>query len=132
MRAKQTFSEDSLASLFKSKSYMIKPIIQLGNEVLRKRSYPVENFQDRDLASLIKDLSDTLDDAKKRFGYGRGVAAQQIGVLKRVIFIDTRELKGSLVNPRVIWKSDRQIEVWDSCLSFNVAFFNNLLYISFQ
>ena len=61
--------------------------------------------------------------AQKRFGYGRRIAAPQIGVPQRVIFIDTDEFKGPLINPRASWKPDNQFEVWDSCFSFNVAFF---------
>jgi len=38
--------------------------------------------------------------AQKRFGYGRRIAAPQIGVPQRVIFIDTDEFKGPLINPR--------------------------------
>lgn len=57
------------------------------------------------------------------FCYGRGIAAPQIGEMIRVIFINTLEFKGPLINPRFVWKSDRQFEVWDSCFSFSVAFF---------
>ena len=31
--------------------------------------------------------------------------------------------KSELINPEIVWKSDREFEVWDSCFSFNVAFF---------
>ncbi len=102
---------------------MNRQIIRLGNEILRKKSYPVEDFQSNGLASLIRDLSDTLHYAQKRFRYGHGIAAPQIDVLERVILIDTEGFKGPLINPRVVWKTDKKFEVWDSCLSFNVEFF---------
>jgi len=102
---------------------MIRPILQLGNETLRKKSSHVKDFHGKDLENLIEDLSDTLQDAKKRFGYGRGVAAPQIGVLKRVVFIDMPDLKSALINPIIMKASDKKFEVWDSCFSFNLAFF---------
>jgi peptide deformylase len=43
--------------------------------------------------------------------------------LKRVIFIDTVSVSEALINPEIIWESDEKIKVWDSCLSFNLAFF---------
>jgi peptide deformylase len=102
---------------------MIRPILQLGNETLRKNSLPVRDFQSSDLESLIEDLSNTLQEAQKRFGYGRGIAAPQISELKRVIFIDTEVFRSPLINPRIVRVSDRKFEVWDSCFSFNIAFF---------
>lgn len=102
---------------------MIRPILQLGNLTLRAKALPVENSQRRALASLIDDLSDTLHDAQRRFGYGRGIAAPQINELKRVVFIDMPGFKSALMNPTIMKASDKKFEVWDSCLSFNLAFF---------
>jgi len=102
---------------------MIKPILQLGNKTLRKKSLLVKDFYSRYLESLLEDLSDTLHEAQRKFHYGRGIAAPQIGELKRVIFIDTPEFKSPLINPRIVWAADRKFEVWDSCFSFNLAFF---------
>lgn len=102
---------------------MIRPILQLGDPILRKKSLPVQDFGHRDLHCLIEDLSDTLQDAKKRFGYGRGIASSQIGELKRVVFVDTPDFKSALVNPEIVQLSPATFEVWDSCFSFNVSFF---------
>ncbi len=102
---------------------MIKPILQLGNSTLRRKCLPVKNFNSEYPTRLVKDLSDTLRDAKKRFGYGRGIAAPQIGESTRVVFIDTPSMKTALINPRVTWASEATFEVWDSCFCFSVEFF---------
>ncbi len=102
---------------------MIRPILQLGDRTLRKKSLPIEDFNSESLRQLVGDLSDTLHDAKKRLAYGRGIAAPQIGELKRAVFIDTPAFKSALVNPEITWVSDATFEVWDSCFSFNFAFF---------
>jgi len=102
---------------------MIRPILQLGDRTLRKKSSLFEDFNSESLRQLVEDLSDTLHDARKRFAYGRGIAAPQIGELKRAVFIDTPAFKSALVNPEITWVSDATFEVWDSCFSFNLAFF---------
>ncbi|MDH5634535.1 MAG: peptide deformylase [Candidatus Bathyarchaeota archaeon] len=102
---------------------MIRPILQLGDPILRKKSLPVQDIGRWDLHCLIEDLSDTLQDANRRFAYGRGIAAPQIGELKSVVFVDTPDFKSALVNPEIVWLSPAMFEVWDSCFSFNVSFF---------
>jgi len=102
---------------------VIRTILQLGNPALREKSSPITAFNNEGLKVLIEDLSDTLQDAKRRFGYGRGIAAPQIGELKRVVFINMPGFKSPLVNPRITCASDATFEVWDSCYSFSVEFF---------
>lgn len=102
---------------------MIKPILQMGNEILRSKCYAVSDFPERSIGRLREDLGDTLHDAQRRFGYGRGIAAPQIGELKRVVFVDTPGFKSIMVNPRLVQASGKVFEVWDSCFSFSVAFF---------
>ncbi len=100
---------------------MIRSILQLGNQILRKKSLPVKDFQN--LNNIITDLSDTLHEAQRKFHYGRGIAAPQIGILNRIIFVDMPGFKSELINPRIIKKSKKTFELWDSCFSFSVAFF---------
>src|ERR1700733_13648111 len=90
----------------------IKPILQLGNPILRKKSFAVPNPAAPEIAALIQDLGDTLAHWRETTGYGRGIAAPQLGALQRVIFL---KLPG--VEP---WApiSSEKIVVWDACLSF--------------
>lgn len=94
-----------------------REILQLGNPTLRQKSAEVD---EQDIRGVIRDLSDTLAAFRESTGYGRGIAAPQIGVLKRVIFIRMQPAGfcGPLVNPEIVWTSDRQIELWDDCFSF--------------
>ena len=72
-----------------------------------------------EVRDLVRDLADTLAHWRAETGYGRGIAAPQIGVLKRVIFL---RLPGAepwpLINPEIVRRSDAKIVVWDACLSF--------------
>lgn len=102
---------------------MIKPVLQLGDPRLREKSSAVNNFFTSEMKDLLRNLSDTFFDAKNKYHYCRGIAAPQIGSLRRVVFIDDDRFKGPLINPRVIFASSHTHEVWDSCLSFSLAFF---------
>ncbi|MEW6051033.1 MAG: peptide deformylase [Candidatus Zixiibacteriota bacterium] len=98
----------------------VRPILQLGNPLLWRVSEPVTDISSLDLPALINDLQNTLADFRSRFGFGRGVAAPQIGILKRVIYvrIHPEGFTGPLINPRIVWHSESTIELWDDCFSF--------------
>lgn len=97
-----------------------RQILQLGNPVLWEKSVKVEDAQSTDIRSVIRDLSDTLAAFREATSYGRGIAAPQIGVLKRVIFIRMQPVGfcGPLINPEIGWTSDGRMELWDDCFSF--------------
>lgn len=101
---------------------MIKKILLIGNPTLREKSVEVTDFG-KELEDLIIDLKDTIIDFQKRKGMGRGIAAPQIGVLKKVLYLHLPGRSFALVNPEIIRKSEETMQVWDSCFSFDVAFF---------
>ena len=80
----------------------IRLIRQNGDEILRKRARKVEKFDDK-LKELVDDMIETMHKNN-----GVGLAAQQVGILKRVIVIDIYDGKGPivLINP-VITKTKR-------------------------
>lgn len=97
----------------------VRNILQLGDPGLREVSVHVVDPAAPEICSLVTDLADTLAHWRASTGYGRGIAAPQIGVARRVIFL---QLPGAeawpLVNPEIIWRSGEKIVVWDACLSF--------------
>lgn len=88
--------------------------------MLFQKSVPVEDVDSTEIRAVVRDLSDTLAAFRDATGYGRGVAAPQIGVLKRVIFIRMQPagFSSPLVNPEIVWAGHGQIELWDDCFSF--------------
>ena len=95
-------------------------ILQLGNPVLWQKSAAVADIQSSETRDIVLDLSDTLAAFREVTGYGRGIAAPQIGVLKRVIFIRMQPsgFCGPLINPKITWSSETTMELWDDCFSF--------------
>ena len=97
----------------------LRTIVQLGDPILREKCARVMDPTALETRELVDDLADTLAHWRAETGYGRGIAAPQIGVLERVIFL---RLPGAepwpLINPEIIWRSEQKIVVWDGCLSF--------------
>jgi peptide deformylase len=93
--------------------------VQLGNPVLRERCLRVADPGSREVRELVRDLADTLAHWRAETGYGRGIAAPQIGVLQRVVFLQLPGEKPWLfINPEIVHRSKEKIVVWDACLSF--------------
>ena len=102
----------------------VKPIVELGNPLLRQVSESVADPTSPETAALVADLADTLADFRRRTGYGRGIAAPQIGVLKRVVVVQMPgEQPVALINPLIEWASEDKFTVWDACFSYFVLFF---------
>jgi peptide deformylase len=80
------------------------------SEFLSKKCRPVEKFDER-LASLLDDMAETLHQAN-----GVGLAAIQVGVLRRVVVIDIGDGVKELVNPVIVEQSGEQ-ESLEGCLS---------------
>jgi len=95
----------------------VREILQLGNPTLRVKCALVKQFDTENLRSLVSDLRDTLYDFKNKNGFGRGIAAPQIGVAERVIFIHIDE-PIALINPVITKHSRKLMTLWDDCFSF--------------
>jgi peptide deformylase len=90
----------------------IRPIRLFGDPILRTVADPVTDF-DKQLRNLVKDLTQTLDDAQ-----GAGLAAPQIGVGLRVFAYAVGSEHGYLVNPELTFPDDEEREDEEGCLSF--------------
>ncbi|MBI2620422.1 MAG: peptide deformylase [Ignavibacteriales bacterium] len=94
-----------------------REILLLGNPILRKQCVPVTDASSPETKALIADLKDTLADFRARKGFGRGIAAPQIGSSRQIIYIDF-EIQGPLINPRIMSRSRKKFRLWDDCFSF--------------
>jgi peptide deformylase len=95
----------------------IKEIALLGNPILRKRCAPVRDYSGDQTRQCIGDLRETLADFRKGNGFGRGIAAPQIGLTKQILYLDT-DFEGALINPRIVERSRKTFTLWDDCFSF--------------
>lgn len=90
----------------------LREIVMFGEDILRKKCREVTKFDEK-LASLLDDMAQTLQNAD-----GVGLAAPQVGILRRVCIIDIRDGNGlvELINPEIIEQSGSQIGN-EGCLS---------------
>lgn len=98
----------------------VQPILQLGDPILWQRSEPVGDLEAPRAQAALNDLWDTLHDFQATHGFGRAIAAPQIGALQRIIVVDMEpnDVHSTLINPEITWASGEEIELWDDCFSF--------------
>ena len=88
----------------------IRKVVQVGDEVLRQKCFPVEKF-DENLWQLLDDMKETV-----RYEEGAGLAAPQVGVLRRAVVCDVEEGFFEFVNPRFLKQKGEQSGP-EGCLS---------------
>ena len=88
----------------------LRKILTVEESALHKTCRPVENF-DKKLHQLLKDMRDTLVDSG-----GVGLAAPQVGILRRVVLVDNGEQILELINPTLVETDGEQVGP-EGCLS---------------
>lgn len=88
----------------------VMKILRLGDETLRKKSHPVTKI-DRRTIGLLKDMAETMYAAD-----GCGLAAPQVGILRRIVVIDVGDGLIELINPEITAFEGEEIGV-EGCLS---------------
>ncbi len=96
---------------------MVKDVLLLGNPELYQASSLIHREETDDIKEVINDLHDTLMDFRSRYGAGRAIAAPQIGVFKRLIYMHI-DKPVALINPELHFPDDELIEVLDDCMCF--------------
>ena len=89
----------------------LRNIVKKGDDVLTKMCRPVEKFDEK-LCTLLDDMYETMEAAN-----GVGLAAPQVGLLRRIVVIDVGEGRIELINPEIIKASGEQ-DGAEGCLSF--------------
>ena len=88
----------------------IRNVVQVGDDVLRQKCFPVEKFDEK-LHQILDDMKDTV---KKE--QGAGLAAPQIGLLYRMAVVDVEEGYFEFINPVIMKQKGEQTD-WEGCLS---------------
>lgn len=89
----------------------IRNILKVGDPILTKKCRTVEKIDDR-ILTLLDDMADTLYESG-----GVGLAAPQVGVMRRVVVIDTGDSLLELINPEIISSEGEQTDA-EGCLSY--------------
>jgi peptide deformylase len=95
----------------------VSDILLLGNPLLYGKSEPVKREEIADLQSSFNLMFETVVDFREKYGSGRAIAAPQIGLLKRIICMNT-DKPIVMINPEIICFGEEMFELWDDCMSF--------------
>lgn len=88
----------------------VRKILRIGDEALRRRARPVDKI-DKRIHTLLDDMAQTMYEAE-----GAGLAAPQVGILRRVVVIDVGEGLIEMINPEILSCEGEQINA-EGCLS---------------
>ncbi len=94
----------------------VRDLLLLGHPLLWQPAAPAVAGTP-EMEEILRDLAATLADFKERKGFGRAIAAPQIGRSVRVVFMNAGEPR-ALLNPVIVSRSEEQMELWDDCFSF--------------
>jgi peptide deformylase len=95
----------------------IRKILLLGNPLLYRKCAQVRRSELKKVIAVGRDLRDTRAAFRARYGWGRAIAAPQIGVMKRIIYVEA-DKPWLIINPAVTARSQKTMKIWDDCMSF--------------
>ena len=93
-------------------------VLLLGDPRLREVARAVEDVGAAAVVEAAARLRATLERFRARHGFGRAIAAPQIGVGLRLIALQLPGWPDLLVDPEITWRSDDAMTLWDDCMSF--------------
>lgn len=96
---------------------MIRDILLLGNEDLYQTSREVSPEELAKARQVAQDLQDTMLKFRSQYGFGRAIAAPQIGEFLRIIYMNLGNVTYTFINPRLEFGPET-FELWDDCMSF--------------
>lgn len=92
----------------------LRKVVYEGDDVLRKKAKPVTEFNEK-IGTLIDDMYETMEEYD-----GVGLAAPQVGILRRVVVIDTstedEPMRYELINPEIV-ETEGEVDGSEGCLS---------------
>lgn len=96
---------------------MEREILLLGNPALYEISEEVKEEELELLRPVFEDMFDCIRGIRRDYGFGRAIAAPQIGIKKRLICMLTDQPR-VIINPTLEPVGDELMELWDDCMSF--------------
>ena len=93
-------------------------VLPLGDPRLRRLSVPVAVPLDSRFQAENLRLKHALEAFRAERGFGRGIAAPQLGIPRRFIAINLGSGTRSLINPVITWSSPETFTLWDDCMCF--------------
>ncbi len=95
----------------------LQDLLLLGDPRLYQTSVDVEERELHEVKNWVEDLHNVMEEIRAKYRFGRGIAAPQLGIMKRLIYINLDEPQ-VIINPQFEFKSNDTFNLWDDCMSF--------------
>jgi peptide deformylase len=95
----------------------VEDILKLGDPRLYEKCAPVLHNELAYVKYWVLALHEAMEDIRRRYGFGRGIAAPQLGIMKRLFYLNL-DKPHIIINPEIINPSEEMFELWDDCMSF--------------
>lgn len=95
----------------------VDDILKLGDPRLYEVCEPVLESELSMVLDWVQDLHEAMEDIRKVYGFGRGIAAPQLGIMKRLFYLNL-DRPYIIINPEIVQASAEMFELWDDCMSF--------------
>lgn len=102
-------------------------LLLLGDPRLYETCEPVLESELPLVAGWVADLHNVMEEIRAKYQFGRGIAAPQLGIMKRLIYLNVNQPGPDgepnawpyvIINPELVNVSDETSELWDDCMSF--------------
>ncbi len=97
--------------------FQLEDILTLGDERLYQVCRPVERAEIKELLPALHGMSELVVAFRKKHGWGRAIAAPQVGIFKRVVVLHI-DRPVFMLNPELSALSPDTFTLWDDCMSF--------------
>jgi peptide deformylase len=95
----------------------IHDILKLGDPKLYEVCEPVLETDLQFVSEWTQQLHEAMEDIRRVYGFGRGIAAPQLGIMKRMFYLNL-DRPYIILNPELKNLSHEKFELWDDCMSF--------------
>ncbi|GAB3996382.1 peptide deformylase [Spirosoma daeguense] len=92
-------------------------LLLLGDARLYEICEPVLEDELAMVPGWVADLHNVMEEIRAKYQFGRGIAAPQLGIMKRLIYLNVTKPQ-VIINPELVSVSDETDELWDDCMSF--------------
>lgn len=97
---------------------MTTDILPVGSPSLREIAVAVVDVTAPDVLRDAGSLGEAIRAFRAKHGFGRAIAAPQIGIGKRMIGLALPDWPTVILNPEIVWKSETRMTLWDDCMCF--------------
>jgi peptide deformylase len=95
----------------------LQDLLLLGDPRLYEKCDPILPSELPQVKDWVADLDNVMKEIRARYHFGRAIAAPQLGIMKRLIYMNI-DNPVVFINPELVNLSDELFELWDDCMSF--------------